>query len=286
MHPKSAVILRVLLNKYYKGSPDSFLGCLSEEEIAQVSKVETTSEDPSIALRSSLKKIEQIHYSWFIPYLENLPQNAKLAAIASLPPAHIKMVTQRLKLKDPLPILPKIAQSFLSSLIYKKNLGKEEPLPKEYLPKNPFSILSEMNKNELVEFVEFLGLHDLADELRHVVDQKTLRMVYSCLSQRQQQYLRFCMQQKERVAGQRLGLEKWGGDCEKLRVTLQGRGILRLGKALCGENRDFVWHLAHTFDSGRGQTLIRYYSESPIPGITQTLSQQVQSLLNIYKKKE
>lgn len=285
MHPKSAVMMRVLLNKYYKGSPQSFLSCLPEEEVSQVANVDISSTEPSIALHQSLDKIQAIHYSWFLPYVENLPQEVKLAVLASFPPMHTKKLAQRLKIRDPLPLLPQTARTFLADKIYKKLVEKEEPLPKEYLPSTPLSPLGSFNKDELVELVEFLGLHDLADELRQVVDPKTFKMVYACLNPSEQQYLRFCMQQKERVAAQRLGLEKWTGDCEKLRTTLQGRGILRLGKALARENKDFIWHLAHTLDSGRGQALLRHCAESTLPAITAALSQQVQSLLNIYKKK-
>jgi hypothetical protein len=97
--------------------------------------------------------------------------------------------------------------------------------------------------------------------------------------------LKFCLQQKEKVAAPPLGLERWSGDCEKLKNTLQTRGIIRLGKALSGVHPDFAHHIAYTFDAGRGQTLLRYRSPNPQPGITPALAQQVLSLLNILKKK-
>ena len=93
------------------------------------------------------------------------------------------------------------------------------------------------------------------------------------------------MHHKDKVATPSLGLDKWRGNCEKLKTVLQTRGLVRLGKALSGEHPDFIWHLIHILDTGRGQALLKYYSKSAVPGITSALAQQLANLMNFLKKK-
>lgn len=285
MQPKSAVMMRVLLNRFYKGSPESFLGCLPEEDINAILKADVKSNDPTFALKGLWEKINSIHYSWFKAWVEKLPKENQDVAVFSFPDDYAGKLSQALKISRLPTPLAQIVKEYFVGLAYKHLVGEAELLPKEYLPQTPLSPLGDLNKNELVELVEFLGLHDLADELRQIVDQKTLKSVYGCLIPKEQHYLRFCMQQKERVAAPSLGLERWGGDCEKLKGVLQSRGIMRLGKALSTEHPGFLWHIGHTFDTGRGQALMKYSSQKTLPGIASALAQQVLNLLNILKKK-
>ena len=285
MHPKCAVMIRVLMNKYYKGSPQALLSPLPSEEAKEILENNCPADKPQIVLISSQEKIAPIHYSWFVELIEKLPKDAQPVMVASFPEKQAVKLTRKFNLNEPLPTLPDIVKAFLINRFYSHFVGNEEPLPKEYLPQTPLSPLGTLNKDGLVEIVEFLGLHDLADELRQVVVKKTIQMVYACLNPNEQHYLRFCMQQKEKVAAPPLGLDRWSGDCEKLKVTLQLRGIMRLGKALSAENPDLIWHLVHTLDIGRGQALMKYYSSPLAAGITQALMQQVTNLFNILKRK-
>jgi hypothetical protein len=176
-------------------------------------------------------------------------------------------------------------KAYLQSSIYKNIPEIDRVMTLEYLPQSTLSVLASWTKFELVELIEFLGLHDLAEELRQVVDQKSLKNVYACLTPKEQKYLRFCMHHKSKLAPPSLGLDRWSGDCGKLKTALQSRGLIRLGKALSGEHPDFMWHLTHILDSGRGKALMKYYSKEPVGGVTALLAQQVLNLMNMLKKK-
>jgi hypothetical protein len=129
-------------------------------------------------------------------------------------------------------------------------------------------------------------MHDLSESIRHIVDKNQLKAIYNCLSPRKQQFLRMCLHQKEKITAPKLEIGRWDGDKKKLEQILHKRGLLRLGKALCGQHPQFFWYITRTFDTGRGAALARYYQEEPIPEISPLLIQQVLSLINFLKLKD
>jgi hypothetical protein len=285
MHVKSAIMMRVMLNRFTKGSPETVLSALPENEIKQVADLDLGMTDFAPAFSQPEDLIGKIHYSWLLPLIEKLPKETLPAIIRSLPKELKTRISQHLNLKEADQPLAEFVKAYLLSMLFKQIKGSEKVIPVPYLPETPLTPLGQWKKNELVELIEFLGLHDLAEEIRHVVAKKTLKNVYGCLSPKEQSYLKNCMTQKEKVTTPRLGLDKWSGNCDKLKAVLQTRGLVRLGKALSGENADFIWYLIHVLDTGRGQALLKYYAKTPIPGITPALSQQVVNLMNFLKKK-
>ena len=128
-------------------------------------------------------------------------------------------------------------------------------------------------------------MYDLAEGIRHIVDRKKLKAIYLCLSHREQAFLRICLHKKEKLAAPKLDIDKWDGSREMLHRVLHRRGMLRLGKALSGQERHFVWHLVHLLDTGRGNIILQYYAEQPVAGVTPLLIQQVVSVINFIKPK-
>ncbi len=285
MTPKSALIMRVLTNRYHKGSPDALLHFLPEDEAEEVRKQEIQSSELSPLLASPLEQISRIHYSWLVPVVQKLPKKVQGHLIHALPLRQAQRLSAFLGVALPNSSLTPLAQNYLAHQILKSLPGVTQVLPLEYLPETPLSTLGHASKDSLIEIISFLGIHDLAEEIRHVVDTKRIKSIYQCLNSYEQQYLKHCMHLKEKFIAPSLGLDKWGGDCEKLRATLQARGLIRLGKALSGDHPDLIWHLTHLLDTGRGQALSKYYSRQAVPNITPALAQQVTNLMGILKKK-
>ncbi len=285
MQPKSTLMLKVLLNRFHKGAPAALLNCLPEEITKQVNALDVNSSDPLPALRGAQEKLAGLHYSWLAPVLEKMPKDIQPLLLTCLSEHQATRLSQHLHIaKEDKPVSEPV-KAYLQSSLYKRVPDIDRVLPLEYLPQTTMSPLATWTKFEIVELIEFLGLHDLAEELRQVVDQKSLKNVYACLTPKEQKYLRICMHHKGKLATPSLGLDRWSGDCEKLKTALQSRGLMRLGKALSGEHPDFMWYLTHILDTGRGKALMKYYSREPAGGITAFLAQQVLNLMNILKKK-
>jgi hypothetical protein len=285
MSPKSALTIRVLANRFHKASLESLLHFLPEGELEEVRKQEINSPDFFPLLRSPIDQISHIHYSWLTPLIQKLPSKTQAPVIRALPLTQAKRLSHLLGLSLRSETLAPLAQHYILNHILKQLPGFSEVLPLSYLPETSLSALRNLSKTSLVDLIRFLGIHDLAEEIRHVVDKKRIKIIYECLTSPEQQYLKYCMHLKEKFIAPSLGLDKWGGDCDKLKTTLQARGLIRLGKALSGEHPDFVWHLAHILDTSRGQSLSKYYSKKAIPNITPALAQQVTNLIGILKKK-
>ncbi len=284
MKTKSAILLKVLLNRYEKGSPEIALKWLPEEMIKNVSQIPVAANNPLPLFEEPKKALFRMHYSWLLPYIQKLPKGILLPVISSLSDMQSSRLKKILKLdsENALPLAP-MAKNYIAYAIAHAIKGVTEVLPMEYLPETPFNALGLWSKNELVELIEFLGIHDLSNEMKRIVDKKILKNAYNCLSAKEQQYLKICMHLKEKVATPGLGLEKWKGEAGKLKSVLQARGLIRLGKALSGSHPDLIWHLMHILDTGRGTALSKYCSTKALPGITAALSQQAANLMNFLK---
>lgn len=284
MHPKSILLLKVLINKYHPGIGENFLRILPQSDAKEVIKKPVDSSDPLVAINWPKTALIRTHYSWLAPIIQKMPASIQPLVVASLPEPQSTKLKNYLKLPHiPRELNPKTKPFFLDTLYKKWN--PQEAIPTAYLPTSTLSPLLELSKAELVDLIDFLALYDLAEAIRHIVDKKYLKTIYFCLTTKQQQYLRQCLHQKEKLATPSLGLEKWDGDPKKLKVLLHLRGMLRLGKALCGQSPDFLWHVVHTLDTGRGTTLASHYHNEIIANVTPLLVQQVLNLLNFLKPK-
>lgn len=284
MQSKSLTLFKVLLNRFHPGTGESFLQALPQDEAKEILKKNVSSEDPSMALTWQQDLITRTHYSWLAPFIQQLPKEIQGPVIASLPEPQSSKLRSFLKIKHSLAPLPLPIKNFLINQLFQK-WNPKEILPRQYLPPSPLSPLLELSKANLVELIDFLAMHDLAEAIRHIVDKKNLKLIYNCLSPQKQQYLRLCLHQKEKIAAPKLEIEKWNGDPQILETLLHRRGMFRLGKALCGQHPLFIWHLTHTLDTGRGTSLSKYYHEETIPNITPYLVQQLLFVYNFLKKK-
>lgn len=277
------MMTRVLINRFHKGSPDALLQFLPESNAEEVNKLPIDSPELSPLFASLSEQISRIHHTWLLPILQKVPYVAQGSLLGALPDQTASQLSQQLSSKRQ--TLAPCSQQFLQHLILQNLTGFDEITPLPYLPETPLSHLTTWSKSELVQLINFLGIHDLAEEIRHIVDKKRIKGIYLCLTPKEQHYLRYCMHLKEKFVAPPLGLEKWSGDCDKLKVALQARGIIRLGKALSGEHPDLIWHLSHILDMGRGKTLVKYYGKEPVASLTPALAQQVSNLMGILKKK-
>jgi hypothetical protein len=285
MQVKSAIMMRILLNRFTKSSPEAVLKSFAVQDKELLDKININTKDVLPAFSPAAARVEKIHYSWLVSSIQMFPEAIQPLATASLPNETCQRLNQTLNLNPSSQFISPILKNYLIKMIYNNLKGSEDVIPLEYLSPFLLSPLGEWNKHELVELIEFIGIHDLSEEIRYIVNKKILQNVYNCLSSKEQQYLRICLHLKEKVTTPKLGLDKWGGNCEKLKTALQTRGLVRLAKALSGEHPTFMWYLSHILDTGRGQALIKYYSKAAVPGITVILAQQVSNLMNFLKKK-
>lgn len=270
-------MLRVFINHYNPKASNAFTQLLPQQERQAFLLEDIHSPDLMPILQSPINALKPIHYSWISEALKQLPKPLYPIALSSLTPTQM----EGLRFKNPVPVSSTI-QSFIQEQLFDL-LHFKEHLPRDYLPKTELTPLLNWNKRQILNLIDFLGLHDLAFEVRHIVNRNHLKNIYKCLTPKEFYYLKVCLHQKNKIVSPKLGLDPAHLDPKMLKKALHKRGLSRLGRALYGQPADLVWHLAHQLDTGRGHILLKDYKSEPLPKITPALKQQVINLINFLK---
>lgn len=286
MQPKVSMLIKILLNRFHPDGGEPLLKYLPSEEAKAVQQQNLAFKDPLPLLTLSKDLVARIHYSWMAPIFQKQPPWKQQMIISALPEPQGSGLRYLFKLKAQKnkPSVP--FKTFLLNKLFEIWHPSKDTLPLAFLPPSPLTPLLKLSKNQLVELINLLAMHDLSESIRHIVDKNQLKAIYNCLSLKKQQFLRMCLHQKEKITAPKLEMEKWDGDKNKLEQMLHKRGLLRLGKALCGQHPQFFWYITRTLDTGRAAALARYYQEEPLPEISPLLVQQVLSLINFIKQKD
>lgn len=279
MQQKGSLMLRILLNRFHEGAAEAIVKAVSPDDVKMILNQNIQSKDVGPILASPSEILMKIHYSWLQPELDKLPKNVLGVAISLLPEPIKTKLQETFKIKGGAFNFSAPVHRFLLNHLF-KHIYKDHPLPLDYLLPSPMTSLAKLQKDDLIEVVDYLGLYDLAEEIRQIVHKKQIENIYKCLSNKKHLYLRQCLHQKEKLVTQSLQLERWNGDCQKLAKLMHHRGIVRLGYALSGQHPDLIWHITHHLDSGRGEKLHSYVQKGEIPGVTQALRLQVKNVLD------
>lgn len=233
------------------------------------------------------KRLERIHYSWLITFLEPFAEGDKEMILSSLDihqsgrlRHHFKMKGERLPLK-------KEAKSYLIKAVYDWLISdQKEFLPFEFLPDHPLNPLANFSKKELQVLVDYLGLHDLAIELKHVIKSEQIKKIQKVLTPGEREFLKKQIKTKDPITFARLNLDGWNGDGEKLKAILHHRGFNRLAKALFGCHPSLLWHICHRLDTGRTKILRKFFTDVKNDDAHRILINQVLELVQHVQAKD
>ena len=283
MQPKGWTTLRVLLNRYHEGAWEPLLKYLPPEKAEALSQTTTQSRDISPIADAPNGLLRGIHYSWLAPAIANVPEELQPYVLASLSERKRSRILRLVGIPQPPDLrVPERLKPLFLDILYNKSEEKRHS-PAIYSGDSVFQPLLAYSKSKLVELIDFLALQDLADELRHVVDKKKLKQLYLILPPQKQRYLKACLHQKERPSLAKMGLDHWDGDRRKLEVILHRRGLTRLSIALSGQPQEMVWHVSRILDTGRGQRLLKNWSGTEVPTMTQVIRKQLTQLMKRFE---
>ena len=193
--------------------------------------------------------LHRVHPSWLIPFLRNAAENELKLFLTCLSEQQIQKAKKGLLFSSNLPLTSPLGKEYLERLLLEQVLPQDmDLLPIECLPDSSMNRLLSLSEEQIHLVCDFLGLHDLAIEIRQIIDTVKLKKIHSVLSKEQEAYLKNLLQKKESVVFKRMELSKWNGSAETLLSTLRHRGINRLAKALFPEDASLTWHIAHQID--------------------------------------
>lgn len=282
-------MLRVLLNRYDVGNTGALLNCLSKEKASAVSSLQILSHSPENSLISPKEQIQKIHYSWLISTLKKWPKEILPYVLSSLSPGQLKGVGQLLSTEtEPTihPVAPsKLMESYLLWHLIDE-LGGRGKLPADFIPQTPLSSLLKLDKSQLLEIIDYLGLHDLSQEIRQIVDKQQLKKIFEVFNKKYQLYLRSILHQPDKIVSQKFNLKELILKPEELKKLIHRRGMLRFAKALQFEKPDFIWHISHILDTGRSSLIEKYREEKENLKIVEFLYSQIHQIIQFITEKK
>lgn len=288
MKKNSGVFFKVLLNSKSDMSRGEIsaadLQPFPKEAAEAVLAVSVKSKDLAPLLQEKSRCLEQWHYSWVYKLLEPLDITTKERCLLLLSDDQRSRVAELLNISVKNRSLSPLELKFYRYLVFPK-LNCGDVLPIEYLPQSSINKLLHLKKSELLSVLDFLGLYDLAQEMKHIVANKVIKELYAALNPMQQNFLRQCMHAKDNVIAPHLHLDQWKGDRKILMRIVHRRGISRLGLALSGQHSDLVWHISRQLDIGRGQLLEKCVQPAKVPALSEAVRLQVENVLNTLFKR-
>ncbi len=282
MDKTAAIVCNAFLNKCAPEQHAALLQFLPFSEAEHLQSLPRTLGNPSKQFELPEEMLDQIHFSWITPILRALPETEIRLFLSSLNQAQIKGLKQQLLFANHLPQLPSLIQNYLRHTLF-EGLSIPDLLPPSCLPDQPLNTLLEFPYARLLVLIDLLSMHDLACEIRHIIDTVKLKRIYSLLTPSNQAYLKSLSHKKEPVAFKKIGLNHWNKDTEALRSILLQRGVNRLAKALYSHDPSLLWHLTHRLDIERGQMLHKLCSPLNHPRAHNLLTEQILNLAETVK---
>lgn len=280
MNTTSWIAFRDLLERSSPDKKNAFLQSLSREDQEKLRGIKPSEHDPFTTSLTTAERIVNIHWSWLISFLEPFAENDKLMILSALSEEQASKLRKHFKIQESLPPLAPHGKNYLLSAIYHWLISDQKGfVPLEFLPKHPLNPLLTLSKGELQTLVNYLGLHDLAIEIKHVVKAEQIKKIQKVLSKSQQDYLKKLLKEKEPASFSRLNLDGWDGKEETLKGILHHRGFNRLAKALFGCHPSLLWHICHTLDTGRTKILRKFFTDINNEQVQELLVKQVLELI-------
>lgn len=212
------------------------------------------------SLISPTKWSEKIHFSWFSPLLKHFPKEMQPFFLGVLTSPQATGVKEQLSLDIERKETSHFLSPFLSNIL-KNKMVEEDLLSEQQLPYSALNLLLKLEKKQLIHLLDLLGIHDLATDLRQVIDRELLGKIHRVLNQEQLHFLQYCSKQPIKWVSPKLGLGTWDGTKAKLNHLLHHRGLIRLARAISQEDPSFKWYLLHRLDTGRAKIMIRGFQQ-------------------------
>lgn len=282
MSEKKSFLFKLLLNHFNMTPDKSYFSCVSPKEADEILKQTTTVQNVKDFLMWPQDSLSRTHYSWLEPVVDKIPPFLQNATINALPQgSKLQKLLHRPTSDDR---LSSPVKTYLSGLFFQK-WNPEQIFPPSYLPPSPLNPLLELSKSQLVELIDFISLYDIADIILSIVDKNILNNINKSLSLDKKEFLRTILKKKNKSTAPKLDLATWDGKPESLQHLLHKRGLLRFSQTLSMQSPDFIWHLSHILDTGRGKMIVSNYKQGKSDAVILPLIEQVLFLLNFLKSR-
>ncbi len=278
-------IFHRLLTHFHPEDYSEYWSHLEEPERLALEKMKIDSLPLDLKIDDPMSLFHKIHYSWFMETLKQLPTPLLYQGLSLLSKEQRVKISKFPGFKKAYKPASKAVANYLI-FFFLDQLGVNELAPLCFLPSSPYNFLIDLSKEKLVHLIERLGLIEVAQVSKKIVDQKILQKLSKFLSRSQKRRYEEAQKQNEPKAPSGENFSKSMQDKKTFFIFLEKRGIERLARALVCEHPCLLWHIAHRLDIGRGQELLlkaRRFMPSPI---TPFYQKQLTQLIDELKENE
>lgn len=248
-------ILHRLLTHFHPENFEDFLKYFEEHERIPLSKIQPVESPLNLRLDDPLFIFHRIHYTWYIDALRKLPKGI-LNESLSLFSKEQKIGLSRLDfVKKP----KKMTSSWLTSFYLQyllKSIGYDTIPPLCFLPDSKSHHFLNFSKKQLVALIQHLGILELANLSKKIVDKRVLTQMERMLSRADRKLFKNAKLSSEPNPSSVRDLSKVLLDKKAFFIFIEKRGIERFAKGIVLDHPYMIWHIAHILDKGRGQELL------------------------------
>jgi len=274
------IILSSFLSRQPADKQERLLHFLTDHERESIKQLLPISQIAPAEEHVDEKMLERVHWSWFLPTLKSysLPEQALFLAV--LDGSSARAIAAEIPCKFAKTEIAPLGRSYLRQVLLDSLVGPHDRLlPVNYLPASPLNTILKLPKSHLINLIDLVAMHDLAVEIRQIVETKILKKIYSFLSDEQRRFLKLTTSRHEVSPPPRIGLDRWDGNEDSLRHLLHKKGLARLGTALSGQDPSLAWYVCHLLDIGRGSALFKLCEREGSGSAVDTATRQVEELL-------
>ncbi len=252
------VVCKAFLLKAPAEKREALFNFLSEDDQEKLHELPLSFyQDPTEGFSSPKENLQAVHFSWLSPIFRTFSETEIRLFLACLSSEQAKGIKKSLLFTNQLNGINPAALPFLQETLWGK-ISVPQLLPKECLPDSPLNELLEMEPDQLLVLIDLLGMHDLAAQVKQIIETARLKKIYAALSSAEENFVKTLLHRKEVLLFKGMELQKWDGKKESLRKLIHQRGINRLAKALYRKEPSLLWYVSHLLDIERGELLLKY----------------------------
>lgn len=232
--------------------------------------------DPKSCSFSPLSLLTEIDPSWFLPHLSTFSENDANILISILSPEQKERISAELTLNEESFRPSKLATGFITNRLTSFLTMDTPPIkPILCLRNHPLIFLLDLKREQIEKMIFFLGLHDLAPELKRTVETRLLKSVDEILEEDEKLYLKSLMEKRSLIQFTPLKLTGWDRQKNSFDEVIRARGLNRLAKALFGSDDSFFWYLMHKLEKSYAYTLKKLAVDPKNPKAQKALQEEV-----------
>lgn len=250
----------------------------SSKDLLQLSRSKTIFRLAHIAPKYS-EILPHIHYTWLIPLLQNLDPEEQRLFLLVLPTELSTTIASHLSCDPPKFTLSAIMKEFAQGYLMKELLQGINYLSLELLPDHPLNRLLQVSSKDLNELIFTVGLHDLAIDMKKLIQASTLKHLSEALSPQEYMYLRKLQKKAENIQLSSPNIDKWNGETNTLRQLIFLCGVNRVAKALYPCHYMLLWNISHRLNKTVHSSLYALYTDIKNKRIKEKLIRDILELI-------